>query len=142
MGTLWAALEGLPARRTKKARRCRLASVVVLSLAAMLSGANDVVAIFRWGRRLTPKSLAMLGIDRPRSPCHATWHHVFKSIAETELATALCGRVPAGPAGHVIVDGKRSRGSQRDGSPGVHMLHAFSAKLQAAVGSLEVVRFV
>ena len=78
MGTLWAALEGLPARRTKKARRCRLASVVVLSLAAMLSGANDLVAIFRWGRRLTAKSLAMLGIDRPRSPCHATWQAAEK----------------------------------------------------------------
>jgi Transposase DDE domain len=40
--------------------------------------------------------------------------------------------------GHVALDGKRLRGSQHDNSPGVHMLHAFSTKLQAAVGSLVV----
>ena len=40
--------------------------------------------------------------------------------------------------GHVAIDGKRLRGSQRETSPGVHMLHAFSIKLKAAVGSLTV----
>ena len=38
----------------------------------------------------------------------------------------------------VAIDGKRLRGSQHETSPGVHMLHAFSTKLQAAVGSLVV----
>ena len=40
--------------------------------------------------------------------------------------------------GHVALDGKRLRGSQHETSPGVHILHAFSTKLQAAVGSLVV----
>ena len=40
--------------------------------------------------------------------------------------------------GHVAIDGKRLRGSQHETSPGIHMLHAFSTKLQAAVGSLTV----
>ena len=44
----------------------------------------------------------------------------------------------AGGLGHVAIDGKRLRGSQHETSPGVHMLHAFSTKLQAAVGSLAV----
>jgi hypothetical protein len=43
-----------------------------------------------------------------------------------------------GGLGHVAIDGKRLRGSQHETSPGVHMLHAFSTKLQAAVGSLVV----
>jgi hypothetical protein len=60
MGTLWTALEGMPDRRTRKGRRYSLASIVMLSLSAMLSGANDLVAIYRWGRRLTPKALAHL----------------------------------------------------------------------------------
>ena len=34
--------------------------------------------------------------------------------------------------------GKRLRGSQHETSPGVHMLHAFSTKLRAAVGALKV----
>ena len=40
--------------------------------------------------------------------------------------------------GHVAIDGKRLRGSQNETSPGVHLPHAFSTKLKAAVGSLAV----
>jgi hypothetical protein len=40
--------------------------------------------------------------------------------------------------GQVAIDGERLRGSQCETSPGVHMLHAFSTKLKAAVGSLTV----
>jgi hypothetical protein len=43
-----------------------------------------------------------------------------------------------GPLGHVAIDGKRLRGGQHQMSPGVHMLQAFSTRLQAAVGSLSV----
>lgn len=139
MGSLWTALEGLPDRRTSKGRRYSLASIVGLSFAAMLSGANDLRAIYRWGRRLTPKGLAMLGIERGRAPCHATYHYVFRSIAAADLERALGALVTAhGSLGHVAIDGKRLRGSQHDTSPGVHMLAAFSTRLQAAVGSLTV----
>ena len=139
MGTLWEALEGLPDRRTLKGRRYSLASIVALSLAAMLSGANDLRAIYRWGRRLTPKGLQMLGIERGRAPCHATYHYVFRSISATDLERSLGALVAEdGPLGHVAIDGKRLRGSQHETSPGVHMLQAFSTRLQAAVGSLAV----
>lgn len=138
MGTLWSALEGLPDRRTRKGRRYSQASIVMLSLAAMLSGANDLRAIFRFGRRLTPKGLEMLGITRGRAPCHATYHYVFKSISSDDLRQALGVLVDPGPLGHVAIDGKRLRGSQHETSPGVHMLAAFSTRLQAAVGSLDV----
>ena len=37
MGTLWAALEGLPDHRTRKGRRYSLASIVTLSLSATLA---------------------------------------------------------------------------------------------------------
>lgn len=139
MGTLWTALEGMPDRRTRKGRRYSLASMVMLSLAAMLSGANDLMAIYRWGRRLTPKGLAMLGVERGRAPCHATYHYVFRAIAAADLERALGTLVAGdGPLGHVAIDGKRLRGSQHQMSPGVHMLQAFSTRLQAAVGSLSV----
>lgn len=138
MGTLWTALEGLPDRRTRKGRRYSLGSIVMLSLAAMLSGANDLRAVFRFGRRLTPKGLEMLGIAHGRAPCHATYHYVFKSISSDDLRQALGVLVDPGPLGHVAIDGKRLRGSQSETSPGVHMLAAFSTRLQAAVGALNV----
>ncbi len=107
----------------------------------MLSGANDLMAVFRWGRRLSPKALQALGVDKKRkkAPCHATYHYVFQSIAAADLSQALGSLVRGQDGlGHVALDGKRLRGSQHATSPGVHMLHAFSTKLQAAVGSLVV----
>jgi hypothetical protein len=107
----------------------------------MLSGANDLMAIFRFGRRLSPKALQALGVDKKRrkAPCHATYHYVFQSIAADDLAKALGSLVKVDRGlGHVALDGKRLRGSQHATSPGVHMLHAFSTTLQASVGSLVV----
>ena len=148
-GTLWQALEGIEDRRTKKGRRFPLPAIILISLAAMLSGANDLRAIFRWGRRLSPKALAALGVDpkRKAAPCHATYHYVFQAISADDLTKALGSLVKTeGGLGHVAIDGKRlcgsasstRRGSQHVTSPGVHLLHAFSTKLKAAVGTLEV----
>ena len=139
--TLFEALESIPDRRTKKGRRYPLAAIVAISLCAMLSGANDLRAIFRWGRRLSPTALQALGVDKKRkkAPCHASYHYVFQGIAAADLERALGHLVKTdGPLGHVAIDGKRLRGSQHDTSPGVHMLNAFSTKLQAAVGTMVV----
>jgi hypothetical protein len=139
MGTLFETLEALPDRRTRKGRRYSLASIVTLSLAAMLAGANDLLAIHRFGRRLTPKGLQMLGIDRGRSPAHATLHYVFRSMDAGDLERALRGLTRRGEGlGHVAIDGKRLRGSQHEASPGVHMLSAFATRVSAAVGALVV----
>lgn len=101
------------------------------------------------GRRLSPKALQALGVDKKRrkAPCHATYHYVFQSIAADDLAKALGSlvRVDGGWV-NVALDGKRlrgsasltRRGSQHATSPGVHMLHAFSTTFQASVGSLLV----
>lgn len=139
--TLLEALQSIPDHRTRKGRRFPLATIVLIALAAMLSGANDLMAISRWGRRLSPKALQALGADkkRRRAPCHATYHYVFQSISAADLTAALGALVKVdGGLGHVAIDGKRLRGSQHETSPGVHMLHAFSTKLTAAVGSLAV----
>lgn len=141
VSTLFAALESIPDHRTKKGRRFPLAAILAISIAAMLSGANDLIAIFRWGRRLSPKALQALGVDKKRrkAPCHATYHYVFQAISAEDLARALGHLVAVDSGlGHIAIDGKRLRGSQHETSPGVHMLHAFSTKLQAAVGSLVV----
>lgn len=140
-GTLFAALQSVPDHRTRKGRRFPLAAILAISLAAMLSGANDLMAIFRWGRRLSPKALQALGVDekRKKAPCHATYHYVFQAISADDLAKALgCLVRSEDGLGHVAIDGKRLRGSQHQTSPGVHMLHAFSTKLAATVGSLVV----
>jgi len=49
MGTLWTALENMPDHRTVKGRHYSLTSIISLSLAAILLGANDLRASYRWG---------------------------------------------------------------------------------------------
>ena len=143
--TLFEALSSIPDHRTRKGRRYPLAAILAITIAAMLSGANDLRAVFRWGRRLSPKALQALGIDKKRkkAPCHATYHYVFKELSLGDLTRALGCTVqmedaPDDRLNHIAIDGKRLRGSRQGNSPGVHILHAFSTRLQAAVGSLVV----
>ena len=143
--TLFEALSSIPDHRTRKGRRYPLAAILAIAIAAMLSGANDLRAVFRWGRRLSPKALQALGIDKKRkkAPCHATYHYVFKELSLGNLTRALGCMVqmedaPDDRLNHIAIDGKRLRGSRHGNSPGVHILHAFSTRLQAAVGSLVV----
>ncbi len=143
--TLFEALSSIPDHRTRKGRRYPLAAILAITIAAMLSGANDLRAVFRWGRRLSPKALQALGIDKKRkkAPCHATYHYVFKELSLGNLTRALGCTVemedaPDDRLNHIAIDGKRLRGSRQGNSPGVHILHAFSTRLQAAVGSLVV----
>ena len=115
-GTLFEALSTIPDHRTKKGRRFSLAAIVTISLAAMLSGANDLMAIARFGRRLSPKALQALGVDkkRKRAPCHATYHYVFQSISAAELKAALGTLVATDKGlGHVAIDGKRLTSAAR-----------------------------
>ena len=108
--TLWEALGDIPDRRGAKGRRYPLRSVLTLSLAAMLAGGNDLCSIFRWGRRLPPEALYLLGLKR--APCHAMDHYFYKAldVAATEQALGAWAQ-GSGPLGTVAIDGKRLRGS-------------------------------
>lgn len=138
--TLWEALGAIPDRRGRKGRQYPLPSVLALALSAMLSGANDLMAIFRWGRRLPAEALYLLGLER--APCHAMYHYFFKAL-DVAAAEAVLGEWArgSGPVGHVAIDGKRLKGSAaagHDGSEGVHLLAAFASRLGAVIGQLQV----
>jgi HPt (histidine-containing phosphotransfer) domain-containing protein len=135
MRSLWETLGEIPDRRGAKGRQYALRPVLVLTLAAMLAGAYDLRAIFRWGRRLPKEALYLLGIKR--APCHAMYHYFFKALG-VAAAERVLGAWALGEAapGHVAIDGKRLRGSA--GSAGVHLLAAFATRLGAVIGQLRV----
>ncbi len=138
--TLWERLGEIPDRRGRKGRQYGLAPVLTLALGAMLSGANDLRAIFRWGRRLPPEALYLLGLKR--APCHAMYHYFFKAL-DIEATEQVLGAWVRGTAavGHVALDGKRLRGSApggHDGSAGVHLVAAFASRLGGVIGQLQV----
>ena len=137
--TLFEALQAIPDQRTKKGRRFELATILIIALAAMLSGANDLLAIARWGRRLSPKALWALGASKKRrkAPCHATYHYVFQDISPADLRAALgvCWSISKVASGMSRSTASGSAAVNTRTSPGIHMLHAFSSKLRA-VGRL------
>src|SRR4051794_20728325 len=117
-----------------------LRSVLTLSLAAMLAGGNDLCSIFRWGRRLPPEALYLLGLKR--APCHAMYHYFYKAldVAATEQALGVWAQ-GSGLLGTVAIDGKRLRGSApagHDGSEGVHVVAAFASQLGAVIGQVQM----
>ena len=62
--TLWEALGEIPDRRGRKGRQYPLRAIVGLSLAAMIAGADDLMGIFRWARRLPPEALRLFGLTQ------------------------------------------------------------------------------
>jgi hypothetical protein len=136
---LWDVLGEIADRRGRKGRQYKLASLLGIAIAAMLAGANDLRAIFRWGRRLKPEALRLLGIDDGVAPCHATFHYFFKSLDADALAAAL-GKFALGEdrARHIAIDGKTLKGSRRLDAKALHVLSAFAAELGAVVGDLTV----
>jgi hypothetical protein len=137
--TLWDALREVPDQRGRQGRQIPLPSILALSVAAMLSGADSLLAICRWGRRLRPEALKLLGFDDSASPCHATYHYVFLSLDTDALARVL-GKFALGDTapGHIAIDGKTLKGSRRHDAKPLHVLSAFATQLCAVVGDLVV----
>lgn len=137
--SLWDALGEVPDRRGRQGRQYELRSILGIAVAAMLAGANDLRAIFRWGRRLRPEALRLFGIESGRAPCHATYHYFFRSLDGEALSRTL-GRLTLGEAvaGHIAIDGKTLRGSRRHDGDGLHVLSAFATGLGGVIGDLIV----
>ncbi len=137
--TLWDALGEIEDGRGRQGRQYELRSVLGIAIAAMLAGANDLRAIYRWGRRLRPEALALFGIAKGRAPCHAMYHYFFQSLDADALARALGSHALSGAAaGHIAIDGKTLKGSRRLDDKAIHILSAFSIDLGAVIGDLVV----
>lgn len=87
--SLWALLGEMPNHRSRLGRRFTLRSVLGLTRAALLAGRKSLAAIARWGRKLNKKQMRELEIDRPKTPCQATYHNVFKGLKVETLEQVL-----------------------------------------------------
>ena len=135
--TLWEVLGTIVDRRSRKGRQYPLPALLAVAIAAMLAGANDLRAIFRWGRRLKPEALALFGLEK--APCHSQWFYFFRSLEGDALGRTL-GAYALGGAepGHIAIDGKTLKGSRRLDAKALHVVSAFATKLSAVVGDIVV----
>jgi hypothetical protein len=135
----WDALGEIEDRRGRQGRNSELRSILGIAIAAMLSGSNDLLSIFRWGRGLKPEALKLFGVESGRAPCHATYYYFFKRLDAGALSVALGRFAPGfGEPGHLAIDGKTLRGSRRRDAKPLHVLSAFAASLSAVTGDLAV----
>src|SRR3954462_103878 len=136
---LWEVFSVVPDHRRAEGKRYTLAGLLMIALAAMLAGRSDQLGIVRWGRKLSREALAELGMLRGRVPAPSVWSELFRALDVGALERLLGAWVKgAGAAGHVAIDGKRLRGSAVGDVPGVHLLAAFSERLQGVIGQLRV----
>lgn len=136
---LWDALGEIEDQRGRQGRHYELQSILGIAVGAMLAGSNDLLSIFRWGRRLKPEALKLFGIASGRAPCHATYHYFFQGLDGDALSRAL-GRFARGADApeHIAIDGKTLRGSRRLDDRPLHVLSAFATALSAVIGDLVV----
>jgi predicted transposase YbfD/YdcC len=138
----------LPDPRDRRGRRHPLASVLAVSAAAVAAGARSVTAIAEWATDAPGPVLAALGVRcdpltrRCRVPGEATIRRVLARVDGDRFDRAvgawLADRLR--PPGHrrvIAVDGKRLRGSARDGHQ-VHLLAALDHHDGAVLAQREV----
>jgi hypothetical protein len=133
--TLWEALGSIGDRRGRRGLQYPLQALLAIAIAAVLAGANDLKAIFRWGRHLKPEALALFGLKK--APCHSQWFYFFRSLDADALSCTLGAFALAGAEpGHLAIDGKTLKGSRRRDSKALHVVSAFSTRVSAVVGDV------
>ena len=143
--TLWDYLGTVPDHRKPKGVRFELRSILALAFAAVMAGRKSLAGIARWGRTLAEKDKGLLrefGIERDETPCHATFHYVFKGLRVRAFERVLSAWVKRlgdeDAARHFAIDGKVLRGSRTRQYEGVHLLAAYCEQLKGVVSQVEV----
>lgn len=119
----------VPDPRSPHGRRHPLPAILALSVAAMLSGARSVYAIFQWGRLQPPEVVRALGFTRDTTPTVSTLHLVFKEldVATFERVLGDWARQHLGDRAEAIaVDGKGLRGLHGKEVPGVRLVAGYA----------------
>jgi hypothetical protein len=110
-----------------------LPAILALAVAAMISGARSLYAIFQWGRLQPPRSVITLGfVDKngqpKKTPGVATLHRVFKrlDIVHFEAALRDWAKENLGDEEAIAIDGKGLLGIHGEELPGVRLLAAYA----------------
>ena len=119
----------VPDPRSAKGRRHPLSAILTLSIAAMLSGARSIYAIYQWGRLQPPEVVRSLGFTRDRTPTVSTLDVVFRAldVATFESVLSEWAQSQVGDRAEAIaIDGKGLRGIHGEELPGVRLVAAYS----------------
>jgi hypothetical protein len=119
----------VPDPRSHHGRRHPLPAILALSVAAMLSGARSLYAIFQWGRLQKPEVVRGLGFTREKTPTVSTLHLVFKDLDAVTFEGVLqdwAKQNLSDRAEAVAIDGKGLRGIHGEELPGVRLVAGYA----------------
>jgi len=128
-------LAQLPDLRKRRGIRHNLVSILLVAIAAVLSGARNYVTIGEWAAQLSQEALKRLGCryheetKRYIPPSEPTLRRVLQSI-NIEAVEAVLGQWLAASCDSdaIAVDGKTLRGTRAKGGKPVHLLSALVHK--------------
>ena len=131
--SLLATFQCIPDPRGKYGKRHPLPAILALAVAAMLSGARSLYAIFQWGRLQPPDIVITLGFVKKdgkpkKTPCVATLHRVFKRLDVVQFEASLrnWAKQNLGDEEAIAIDGKELRGIHGEELPGIRLLTAYT----------------
>jgi hypothetical protein len=105
----------------------------------MLCGARSLYAIAQWGRDQGSATAQLLGIQKEKTPCVATFHRVFKDL-DVAAFEAVVGDWLANsgvePDDPLSLDGKTLRGIHGEEIPGVHLVSAYATRAGAVLAQV------
>ncbi len=126
--------------RAASGKRHSLAALLALVCVATLCGYRSYSAMAEWGRNYGVGLMAALGFTHPTPPCAATLHRVLRRLDRRQVEAALgawaeevLAATPAPAPEAFAIDGKRLRGSHKQGAAGTHLLSALSHRLGLTV---------
>lgn len=128
MLSLWECLCEIKDPRRAAGRRFSLPSILSLLIAGMLCGKLSIRAIARWGRRLSPDQLELIGITRGVSPGQTTIHTLLTKLSPSDVEVALAKWIRSfsdNSSLHIAIDGKSIKASATAEYPAVYLLSAF-----------------
>lgn len=148
MEDLHGRLRRLPECRKSQGIRHRFATIITISIAAMLAGARGYAAIAEWGGRLHQHQLKRLRArynkkaQRFEAPSEPTIRRVLQA-ADAQAIDHSLGEWMLSVTGEndpIAVDGKTLRGARREDGSRVHLLSAISQNIGVTIAQREVDR--
>ncbi len=146
MEGLYERLRRLPDCRKRRGIRHPFATVLTISMGAILSGARSYIAIEEWASKLTQNHLKRLRARRDpetrryEAPSEPTIRRVLQK-ADAEAVDRTLGQwllSTTDGKGGVAVDGKTLKGARRPDGSQVHLLSAFLHQQGVTVAQREV----
>lgn len=146
MEDLYERLRRMPDCRKRRGIRHYFATVLTISLGAILSGARGYTAIAEWSEKLTQRQLERLRARRDpktrqyETPSEPTIRRVLQK-ADAEVVDRTLGEwllSTTNEKGGIAVDGKTLKGARRPDGSQVHLLSAFLHQQGVTVAQREV----